>query len=180
MICGHHLSLNYHNDPLQLDHRYNSHLQTHAPTFLSNKRQQKFSSLLQLLCMHTSSLISMDPSSDDSTKWVTGHFVYWLLFLNSILSSILPPNIARFVHPPQSLPLWKHPQNQPPISGTLIHAVSKQLGSTPGPETPPTVSNYAVLMIVDTNYWSFTIHMWSAVVHYHPLYLVLLCKQPRD
>ena len=66
-----------------------------------------------------------------------------------------------------------------PVSSS-IHAVPKQLGSSPGPETTPTVNNHAALMIVVTNYWSFSICLQLALVHYRPLHLVPSCKQPQN
>ena len=53
-----------------------------------------------------------------------------------------------------------------PVSASM--PVSEQLGSASGRdlETPPTVSDHAVLTIVVANYWSFSKCLWPLIVHY--------------
>jgi hypothetical protein len=56
-----------------------------------------------------------------------------------------------------------------PASGSLLVHKQLQVGSATGRgETPPSVSDNAVLTIVVTNYRSFSTRLWSPIVHYHP------------
>ena len=146
----------------------------------------KLSSLLQFSRAPKPSSIVMDSSFDNYdtvTKWVTGHFIHQLLFNNSILSSVLPPNVPPVVSASTAVFAATEASTvSSPISApvsSLIHAVPKQLSSTPGPENPPTVSNHPVLTIVLANYWLFSICL-RPVVYYHPLHLVPPCKRPRN
>ena len=52
--------------------------------------------------------------------------------------------------------------------------VSKQLGSAGGRnlETPHTVGDHAMLMIVVANYWSFSTRPWPPIANYCPCYLM--------
>ena len=61
------------------------------------------------------------------------------------------------------------PSISAPISGMI--PMPKQLGSTSGQEleTPPTVSDHAVLTIVVANYWPFSTCLYLPVVHYRPM-----------
>jgi hypothetical protein len=68
---------------------------------------------------------------------------------------------------------------------TISVPVPNQLGSSTsasgrGLETPPMVSDRAALTIVVPNYWSFSISLRSAVVHYRPLLFIPSCKQPQN
>ena len=67
----------------------------------------------------------------------------------------------------------------PPISVPVL-PVPKQLGSASGRglESPPAVSDHAMLMIIIANYWSFSTCLWPPIVHYHPHYPMPQCKYP--
>ena len=59
----------------------------------------------------------------------------------------------------------------PPISVPISELIAdpKQLSSSTsgrGLETPPTVSDHAVPMIVVANYWPFSTCLWLPIVHY--------------
>ena len=51
-------------------------------------------------------------------------------------------------------------------SPSISVPVSKELGSAIGRglETPPTVSDHAMLLIVLDNYWSFSIRLWHPML----------------
>ena len=60
-----------------------------------------------------------------------------------MFSSVLPPNVAPVVG--AVFATTEASTVSSASVSTLIRAVRKQLGSTPGPETPPTVSKHAAL-----------------------------------
>ena len=120
--------------------------------------KRKLFSFLHLSQAPTQSSMDMSSNSDNSTKCVTGPF-HWLLFNNSLLLSILPPNTHPVVgvnHLPTTVFAATEASTvSPPASAPvslLIPAAPKQLASTPRPETSPTVSDHAVLMIITANY----------------------------
>ena len=148
-------------------------------TRIAGSFEGKLSSL-HLSRTPTPSSIDMD-SSDNSAKWVTGHFVDYRLLLNNSLSSVLPPNIAPVigVNYAPTTGSTEAPTVSPPISAPASSSIPAVPVSIPGPETPLTVSDHVALTIVATNYWSFSICLRSAGVYYRPLHLIPSCKQPR-
>ena len=58
------------------------------------------------------------------------------------------------------------PSNSVLVSGSI--SMPKQLvsASGQGSETPPTVCDHAVLIIVVADYWSFSICLWPSIAHY--------------
>ena len=65
-----------------------------------------------------------------------------------MISSVLPPNVAPVIGAPTTGTVFTTTKASTVSSAsvsTLIRAVRRQLGLTPGPETPPTVSKHAAL-----------------------------------
>ena len=144
----------------------------------------KLSSLLHLSRAPTPSSIEVVPNSDNRTlaRWAT-EFFFFQHFIETVFVffRISPLNVTPVVqvgdHKPTTA-FAAEAYSLSPSTGLLIPvSVPKQIGST---SAPSTVSDYAAVTIVITNYWSFSTCLRSAAVHCPPLHLIPSCKQSRN
>ena len=135
----------------------------------------KLSSLIHLSRAPTSSSIEMGSSSDNPTRWATEIIFSDISLKGIILLSISLLNLVP-VGPVDHLdhaPTTAFDTEVCSLSPISV-PVPKQLGSASGRglETPPTVSDYVMLMIVIANYWPFSRCLWPPIAaHYRPYYL---------
>ena len=138
----------------------------------------KVSSLLHLPRAPTPSSSEVDSSFDIPTRWVIKFFsptFHWSIVLLSI-SPMVPVVGVDHTLTTEAYTLSPGPPFSVPVSGLL---------SVPGPasgrglETPPTVSDHAVLTIIVANYWSFSTCLWP-LVHQCPHCPVLSRQYPRN
>ena len=126
----------------------------------------------------TPSSIEIDSSSDNPTRWVTKFFSPTFHWNSLVLLSISPLNMVPVVgigHAPTTGTAFAtEAYTLSPPGRPISVSVSKQLISATdrGLETPPTVSDHAVLTIVVANYWLFSTCLWPPIVYYCPRCLI--------
>ena len=139
----------------------------------------KLSSFLHSSRAPTAPSIETSSSSDNATL---ARWVIWMLFSNILLKHSFvhlrfsPLDATSADHALTTrFATEAHQSSEPAISV----AVPKQLGSATdrGLETSSKVGDYSAPTIVVINYWSFSICLQSAGVHFRPLYLIPSSKK---